>query len=86
MRRFYLERETDESGISGTGVVAQGLEFDSGQAVLTWLSNKGCVAVYDCVKVLKDIHGHGGQTKLVWIDPPAVDDERIEENLNDENT
>ncbi len=35
MRRFQLNRIVDESGVSGTGVVAQGVEFDNGFCAMT---------------------------------------------------
>ena len=38
LRPFWLVRDTDVSGISGTGVVAEGVEFSSGVVALTWLS------------------------------------------------
>ena len=37
MKIFYLKREEDESGISGTGRVAQGFVFDNGKVAVTWL-------------------------------------------------
>ena len=40
MRHFYLDRHEDATGISGTGVVAQGVEFDNGKVALTWLTGR----------------------------------------------
>ena len=34
MKVFYLKREEDESGISGTGRVAQGFVFDNGKVCI----------------------------------------------------
>ena len=39
-RRFRLVREEDESGVSGTGVVAVGVEFPSGAVVFEWLNDR----------------------------------------------
>lgn len=36
MRVFELERLEDVSGISGTGIVAQGVEFDNGKVCIAW--------------------------------------------------
>lgn len=36
---FYLHRVEDDSGISGTGRIAQGVIFDNGKVALTWLSD-----------------------------------------------
>jgi len=40
MKIFYLKRVEDESGISGTGRIAQGAIFDNGKVALTWLSEQ----------------------------------------------
>lgn len=68
MRRFYLQRDEDESGVSGTGKVAEGLEFEDGTVVLKWLSLKSSLSIFENVKHLRDIHGHCGKTKVMWID------------------
>ena len=67
--RFELIRDGDETGISGTGVVAYGVMFVDGTCVLRWLGHQRSTAVYDSIEVLKAIHGHGGQTRVGWIDP-----------------
>ena len=41
IRRFDLIREEDESGVSGTGVVAVGIEFPNGYVELQWLNDDG---------------------------------------------
>lgn len=66
MRLFYLQRDEDETGISGTGTVAEGVEFDDGQCVISWLTRYHSVAIYPNVDELEAIHGHGGKTKVVW--------------------
>lgn len=67
-RRFYLERVTDSSGVSGTGRVASGAKFPTGKCVLCWNTQFSSVAVYDSLEELMAIHGHGGCTVLRWID------------------
>jgi hypothetical protein len=68
MRRFELHRYEDASGVSGTGVVAQGVQFDDGSCALHWLSQHASTAVYDSVADIEVIHGHGGLTRVAWID------------------
>jgi len=68
MRRFYVTRSEDLSGISGTGRVAEGIEFTNGKCVITWLTPTSSVAVYDNVKCLLLIHGHEDRTKVEYID------------------
>lgn len=73
MRLFELHRDVDSSGVSGTGVVAQGVEFDSGQCCMTWLTNWNSVAVYPDIQTLENIHGHNGNTRVVWVQGPATE-------------
>lgn len=68
MRRAELYRHTDQSGISGTGVVAQGVEFDDGTLVLRWLGATPSTVVWASAEQAIAVHGHGGTTCLVWLD------------------
>ena len=70
MRRFKLQRDTDESGVSGTGVVAEGVMFHDGTAALRWKTQFKSTAVYGSIQDVEAIHGHNGQTKIVWVDEP----------------
>lgn len=73
MRRFELQRDTDVSGVSGSGVVAQGIQFDDGTCALRWLTSLASTGIYASAAELETIHGHGGLTRLVWLDPlPTV--------------
>ena len=66
MRTFLLRRTEDESGISGTGDVAEGIEFSNGKCVICWITQYRSVAVYDSIRELESIHGHDGKTKVIW--------------------
>jgi len=65
MKIFYLKRVEDESGISGTGRVAQGFIFDNGKVAVTWLSEHPSVTIYDNIGEVSAVHGHGGKTEIV---------------------
>ena len=67
MKLFELRRTEDESGVSGTGTVAQGVIFDNGWCALTWLTEHTSVAFYTSIEEVVAIHGHGGKTKVVQI-------------------
>ncbi len=67
-RRFLLVRTQDVSGVSGTGTVAEGALFSTGKAVLAWTTQFRSVAVYDSIDDLEHIHGHGGATRVQWLD------------------
>lgn len=64
---FELHRDEDETGISGTGVVAQGVVFASGKCALLWLTEHTSVGVYDSIEELTAIHGHDGRTRVVYV-------------------
>ena len=68
MRIFHLERSEDLSGVSGTGRVAEGVEFADGQCVLSWLTQLHSIAVYPRIEDLIAIHGHEGKTRIVFED------------------
>lgn len=74
MKLFELHRDEDETGVSGTGVVAQGVIFDNGRCSLTWLTAHTSVATYDSIADVIAIHSHGGKTRVVQI--ANVDSER----------
>lgn len=68
MRRFVLYRDRDISGVSGTGLVAEGVQFADGTAVLHWLLAVTSTVVYANIEDLVAVHGHGGATQVRWID------------------
>lgn len=69
MRRFYLNRMVDISGVSGTDIIAEGVEFTDGRCCLRFFTSGGSTSLYDTIDQLMRIHGHGGHTKLKWMDP-----------------
>ena len=73
MRFFYLHRKNDVSGVSGAGIVANGVEFDSGRVAMTWVKTDwGVVGVYDNIKAVEQVHGHGGDTEVVYHQPDLL--------------
>ncbi len=77
MRAFRLVREVDVTGISGAGVVAEGVEFSDGTTVLRWLKAgtarpehvKPTTVVHDDVESVIGLHGHNGATHIEWVSP-----------------
>jgi hypothetical protein len=65
MKTFKLVRETDVSGISGTGIVGEGVIFSDGRVAMRWLTTTATTVVFDCVEDVETIHGHGGFT---WVE------------------
>ncbi len=68
MKQFLLKRIEDETGVSGTGIVAEGVQFFNGKCTLTWITEFSSVAVYDSIDLVEKIHGHNGKTVIVWVD------------------
>lgn len=66
MRTFVLKREVDVSGVSGTGVVAEGAQFSDGTCVVRWLGERRSTVVWSSIEDVLVIHGHDGATKIVW--------------------
>ncbi|MFD3407015.1 hypothetical protein ACFWUU_40405 [Kribbella sp. NPDC058693] len=71
-RRFLLHRHVDVSGVSGTGPVAEGVEFSDGTATVRWLSDTPCTAVWPNLAAVLAVHGHDGKTVVLWLDPEPV--------------
>lgn len=67
-KRFYLQRIEDESGISGIGRVADGVQFEDGQCIIRWRVWYKTTSIFNNIEEVNKIHGHDGKTKIVWID------------------
>lgn len=72
MRLFLLHRIEDETGVSGTGDVAEGVQFTDGSCALRWLTATTSTAIYSSIEDLVVIHGHGGRTVVRWLDEQAA--------------
>jgi hypothetical protein len=67
-RRFYLFRSEDVSGVSGTGKVAEGVEFENGMCALSFSSQYQHANVYANIRAVMEVHGHQGKTQVVYVD------------------
>lgn len=65
-RLFQLQRDVDVSGVSGTGIVADGVEFPDGACVIRWRGERQSIVVWPSIDDVEAIHGHGGATQIVW--------------------
>ena len=85
LKSFYLQRNVDHSGNSGTGKVAQVFELENLGAILIWSGNSNplnvsSIVIYNSVDDLIKVHGHNGDTVLVAQDLESV--ENLEECLD----
>ena len=58
MRRFVMHRHHDASGVSGTGLVLEGVLFSTGVVVIHWLTPppRGSISVFDSLDQFLGIH------------------------------
>lgn len=68
MRRFNLRRLDDETGISGVGIVTEGVQFTDGSCAMRWMTSTSSVCFYKSIADVIIIHGHGGKTVVEWQD------------------
>ncbi len=74
---FVLVRDTDISGVSGVGVVANGILWPDGQAAIHWTGSTWPTTTPHPggMESVIAVHGHGGATRVVWkeIEVPRAD-------------
>ena len=68
-RAFRLVRDVDETGISGTGVVAEGVEFTDGVVALRWTGHWPTSVVFHDAGIasVEHVHGHNGKTRIEFL-------------------
>jgi hypothetical protein len=67
MKTFVLQRDEDPTGVSGTGLVAEGVEFEDGSVVLRWcVGEHRSTVIWPGIESVKAIHGHDGRTWIEW--------------------
>lgn len=72
-RTFELVRYRDLSGVSGTGPVAEGVEYSDGSVALRWKGDHPATAVWPSLDDVLAVHGHEGATVVRWLDAGPVD-------------
>jgi hypothetical protein len=68
-RTFELHRAEDVSGVSGTGVVADGVEFPDDTVVIRWRGRHASTVIWPDLATALAVHGHDGRTTVVWDEP-----------------
>jgi hypothetical protein len=73
---FVLRRNADVTGISGTGVVADGVRFPDGRVATRWRDSQGVAqtCAWDRLGHVKQIHGHNGATVVELMPTGALID------------
>ncbi len=65
MKLFHFYRSEDQSGVSGTGLVAEGVQLTNGWCVLRWISSHSSLCFYQSIEQVRAIHSHGGKTEIL---------------------
>ena len=73
MKRFILNRKKDATGVSGTGLVASGIQFNDGSIAMRWNSKTPTTELLESLEDLLRIHGHGGASEVSFIDDSEPD-------------
>lgn len=71
---FHLQRDTDVSGVSGTGIVADGVIWPDGTVSVRWRGEHPSIVFWRSIEAVKAIHGHNGATRIVL---PISEQERL---------
>lgn len=73
---FLIVRDHDVTGISGTGVVAEGVQFSDGTVAVRWRVISGVHAargvkpttvIHPDIESVVALHGHNGATRIEWL-------------------
>lgn len=94
-RVFKMVRNHDETGVSGTGVVLDGIEYPNGMVAVCWRSKTPSVNVYRSFVEFKHLHidAHpSNDTEIHWFtiteerppDPAPPDSEEEEDETPDD--
>lgn len=67
IRLFQLHRDADITGASGTGIVADGIEFADGTVTIRWRGDRPSTVTWGHIEDAMHVHGHGGHTRLVFL-------------------
>lgn len=63
---FQLQRDTDVTGASGTGRVADGVLWPDGTVTVRWRGKHRSTVNWDRIEDAEAVHGHGGAPRIVW--------------------
>jgi hypothetical protein len=81
-KRFILYRLHDETGVSGTGVVATGVVWPDGHAAMRWKADDAAEAsstsVWSSLADLLRVHGHGGLSRIIYLDGDGAEERQQE--------
>lgn len=72
VRLFHLQRDRDVTGMSGTGVVADGALWPDCTVSIRWRGDRPSTVTWNSIDHAEQVHGHGGLTRIIWADEPPT--------------
>lgn len=69
---FTVIRHRDESGISGTGPIMDGVVFECGRVVICWKTENISICIFDNFEEFRKVHidAHPkNRTEIIWYSP-----------------
>lgn len=69
-RRFYLERQNDITGLSGTGRCLEGVLWQNGKVTVQWRPPLATITIYDSFEIFVKLHveGHPSSNVVRWLE------------------
>ncbi|MEU4410707.1 hypothetical protein AB0F88_39905 [Streptosporangium sp. NPDC023963] len=67
-RRFQLVRDRDVTGVSGVGIVADGVLWPDNTVSIRWRGDRPSIVHWSHIDDALHVHGHGGATRFEWLD------------------
>lgn len=64
---FVIIRETDNTGISGIGIVADGVQFKNGKCVLCWRGKIQTIVIHENIKSVMQLSCSHSKSKIKWL-------------------
>lgn len=70
MRRFYLLRSEDETGISATGRVLEGVLTPSGKVIVEWRPPHTTITIFNSLEEFRTLHvdAHPSMNEIIWLE------------------
>jgi hypothetical protein len=70
VKRFQMVRKIDVNGVSGTGIVLEGVVTASGKCITEWREPYVTNTIFSSFEQFQAIHldSHPGCSEIVWID------------------
>ncbi len=68
MRRFVIDRKSDITNISGTGIILYGIEWQQGGPCDVYWLRTQTTGQYPSMDVVKSTHCYGGNAEVIYLD------------------